>query len=949
MISPKGCVLQSFFVGCLLRACSVLARTATEVVGECPADEEVSQTALPVVLLQTRLEARVAVVHDSALAKKSGLDGTTLSTVLLVVLIWLVIGFAFASCVFSSYSVSVADSKLSSRKTTSERQTSPQSSGHAWQHWYFNFFYANKNKEFGRRSEHAFRGAFMFGIYALPFFIPPPWRPTVLQNFIESGVYSSFIGQQILFNYQRTVGETIISGWQTACGTLLAFLTIFTLFGFFPTGVANDTTGHVYVIGVLSGSALVLSMLWLNFPVKVTIFCLARFSEYWMEFLNPDPLAAAQYSVGFQINWNGTAMKAFMATVVGGFLALTANMFPYPELSLSLAEEDCCEAIALLKNSWLMFFDFMKQPRKREDMLNMMQRELFQITAHIDDCNNRITSTWWETFGIKWRKRKRLLIAELNNSNRKMQSQLLGAVQCVMADEAFAEKHVEFIHRVQEEIEPLIVSVGETMYWTAKSLHLTTPAGELHRSIQKTRSKIDSVTKAFHGAKAALAIPNVDDDFLEDHVFCRSLCIFGRISCDTAVSFLEYEEGRALEIEKSIYNGPDIFSVFSLKAISQLSHIKFAARQTVSYFFVFLCGYFGLRDELFSRYNYTLPVTLALLISHGTGIQLKKNLMRLEGVVLGTAVGTLFHIFVDQCSIWNCLIAITITTVWIWLMLLGHFSGQEHAYLCFLLALFGQNQLVKPCSPDGSQDAINLTESVFTVVTTIMIMTVVDAVLPTRPGSHFATEALETAWTDMTDTFQHLFDPESHVQNYVLAEARLSVAILEARSLEMVAAEEPRLWKTPWRHKSFAECLKSLRLLRATMYSVGDSLSRRGLQEYPSDKAFKAILKMPQMQALMKIVLEEIEFQKELNQVFLHEVSTTCEKLAAATQQQIDDFRLHKGAVALASRVSLQDIPPDPSQSLEFDCAANVSHIISCFYSMRNVMMHLKGIIVFNG
>merc|ERR1719272_1600782 len=88
------------------------------------------------------------------------------------------------------------------------------------------------------------------------------------------------------------------------------------MLGFYPNGVANDTDGHVYKVGILCGTLFFATVIWLNLSMKFKIFALLRFSEYLMAFLNPTAKVADTYSVGFEINFGGTAMKAFVATFV---------------------------------------------------------------------------------------------------------------------------------------------------------------------------------------------------------------------------------------------------------------------------------------------------------------------------------------------------------------------------------------------------------------------------------------------------------------------------------------------------------------------------------------------------------------------------------------------------------------------------------------------------------
>lgn len=822
---------------------------------------------------------------------------------------------------------------------------------------YDRFFLKHRNYQFGSQSERAFRAACIFGLYALPFNIPKGYLP-VTDYLIDLGVYSKFIGQQILFNYQDTIGATIRSAAELMIGTFIAVLTIFLMLGFYPDGVAKDIDGHVYKFGIMCGFFYFLGVIWLNFPMKLKIFCLLRFSEYLMDFLNPSANVAETYSVGFHFKLHGTAAKAFVGAFAGSVLALLACLLPCPHLAIVEAEKESFKTIGLLKECWTTFYDFMKQPLKRPDMMSKMTRELFAIKLSIDACENKIKTSWWECLGIGHRQRKRKLLTALNKSSMEMYLSLLGAFQCVTADDTFHEQHEAIMGRL-DVIGSLIGCAGETMYFTCKCIAMPEPPLEsLESSVQATRHAIGSVTKNFLETKRDLRLPAVCAELLEEHVFCRLLCVFGRKTSELAKSVGEACGGDLSLAERSVtntysrsgltpntmpttYTGPDIFSVFDPRVIYSFDHMQLSGRLSVTFAVGFAVAYFGV-GEVLAPYNKLIPTTMALLIAKGKGLQLTKNLMRLQGVVLGMAVGMLLHAFVGGCSLWSCTYATSSLMLWIWIAKLGHNSGKDYAYLCFLLALFGQNEMVVPCSK-GFDPADADFKVVFGVVAAIAIMTLVDMLAPIKPASQEAAETVETTWKGIAGAVDAAFKPHSHRDD---RKGELLKLINTSYALSEAAALEPRFWKTPWREQTFLKCLETLRLIRASLHSVEDCTEFSA----GAHSDFGDLLGMDSLTGLLNHLQAKLESQQGLMKIFLHEETTYMPALdppcAVLKSGEIEFAALMVECAAEASRKALK---VDPSESLEYDGATRFSHIIACLDCMRFALNHFQSIAVLNG
>jgi hypothetical protein len=336
---------------------------------------------------------------------------------------------------------------------------------------------------------------------------------------------------------------------------------------------------------------------------------------------------------------------------------------------------------------------------------------------------------------------------------------------------------------------------------------------------------------------------------------------------------------------------------------------------------------------------------MALLISPGRGLQLVKNMMRLQGVVLGTAIGALTHAFFVQCSLMSSLGSVTVVSAWIWLNLIGFFMNREFSYLCFVLALFGQNKMVVPC---GNADATHFT-MVFEVVITIGIMTVVDMLTPTQTAADIAATTVETAWSKVTNLFEYVVDPNPlksfTSQKSTDRRAEIRQLITQAMDVGNDATAEPRFAKVAWRTNSYNLAVSMIRLMNASLISVEDLLET-------NEKVSKMIVKLPSFQKLVELIRKEMSDIRNLLVVFRHEKSHHIPQLACA-HKFADTAEHAEVAREFAQDISRlqEELAPDPKkpESLEYDPATNVCQIVACLDSMRNAMANFHSTVLLNG
>jgi len=835
---------------------------------------------------------------------------------------------------------------------------------------YRRFFFIEHNYYFAEISERAFRGAVVFVLYALPFYVPAGTFP-LFDGVIANGVYSSFIGQQILFNYRPTFGKTLSTAAQLLAGTCIAVFVTFMMFGFFPQGVAADQNGEIYRAGITTGVCLVLFMLWMNFPVRVTIFCLVRFASYWMDFLDPEN-AGAGYSVGFVMRFDGTAMKAITGSLVGSLLALMANLLPFHELSLVKAECECFHALGRIKEGWMDFTEFMHARKKSGYMMHKMQRELFTVKTHIDKCQEHLQAAWWECFGLGRRQHTRARVTTLIKIVTTMYVQLLGAIQCCGADEEWGKLHDDFMARI--DTTTLIEATSRLMYLVCQ--HVREPMGGLERPSEATQDAILGLSKQVQQAKRDLAISPIDVSLAGPHAFARSICGFGRLSCEAAKLLDQEIEDDTVMITD--YNGPDFFSVFDMKKITSFRHMEVAARLSATFFLTFIVGYVGYGDIIIAK-NALLTTTFAMLISRGSGLQLNKNLVRLQGVVLGTAVGLMIHAFVATCDLMSSIGAMATLFVWVWLNLIGHFSDKEFSYLCFLLALFGQSEMVVPCSDAGYDPARADFHTIYAVIASIAIMILVDMLSPAPTASQKAQECLDRSWSTITKAFTDVLTHEADTRVHPHTK-QIHDLIFEADKHGKEAEQEPRFWKMPWREQSFHRCIATLRLLRTTLYTIegcmvpvdytiarkeGFGFKRRVSQQdtrldlaladaitprTQENSIFSELVEMDSMKKILEIVQSFMKSQEALMKIFVHDTSHDAKELEYFHDKEVKfEEDLHEAVLAFARLANTKYKPSGQEISLESETTARLSTILAGFESMAIAMSRFQSALILNG
>eukprot|EP00928_Gymnodinium_smaydae_P014266 TRINITY_DN15199_c0_g1_i2.p1 TRINITY_DN15199_c0_g1~~TRINITY_DN15199_c0_g1_i2.p1 ORF type:complete len:893 (-),score=191.68 TRINITY_DN15199_c0_g1_i2:85-2763(-) len=182
-----------------------------------------------------------------------------------------------------------------------------------------------------------------------------------------------------------------------------------------------------------------------------------------------------------------------------------------------------------------------------------------------------------------------------------------------------------------------------------------------------------------------------------------------------------------------LYSLVDPAQLFSLK------HLLFVVRQSIT-----ICVCFVLCTRFYD-YTPTMVTTICLLVTEGyKGAMLKKNIGRLQGVVLGTVFPHLFYDWFNTCSETSAVALAFVLFFYEWMALFVYFSSKDAGYIAVLVAGFGANAMCQGCGRQGLRSS-SLYDTIEQNAMGIAILTAVDLVFASRRASDVGNKVMYNA------------------------------------------------------------------------------------------------------------------------------------------------------------------------------------------------------------
>jgi len=388
-------------------------------------------------------------------------------------------------------------------------------------------------------------------------------------------------------------------------------------------------------------------------------------------------------------------------------------------------------------------------------------------------------------------------------------------------------------------------------------------------------------------------------------------------------------------------------------------HINFAIRNWISVCIAFYLGYSSILDfeavldpSGIPKYQYNAAIasTMAVLFSKGLGSPITKNLSRLQGVILGTAIGSLIYLIIGvTCGPVQTIGMVLVLFIMVNFTFFLYMNSKENSYLAFLLVYYSTGRMIQGC---GLKDSLSLGTVVLNLLITIIVMTIVDTIFQKGTASELAVNALMKGWADLKSQISDLHDPAK--DTIVFKTSEMKNHLLLAQALGGFADQEPRWSKTAWRAGTFNKSIAAAINVRYIL--TGMYLAAAGGDCAPGSQKgakLKAALQLEKFFEMACRPIKRIDQTTALLCILSHETEQACVEYDAAEAEVMKTFRRPYGklldeVIDMANK-DVNIMIADMSDSLETDHAAQICYQLAAIDALINVVRDLEGEIIFEG
>lgn len=708
----------------------------------------------------------------------------------------------------------------------------------AWQ----KFFKYDKNQEFSKDYEVAFRAALTVVVMAIPFLLPKTSDGDEADRIARSmrrGYYSSVSVAFFLFSYYKDLGNTVNLAVSGSFGVAMAAWAIWILYGVFPNSYTHESPDWLWYTAASYGGIFVFIMLWLNLNTNACIFAVTSFVWYLMAFLNPEQTSPG-FAKGFEIKFDGVAGKEFVASLIGGSLACVVMCFPYKILAIDKAVMSAKGGAISVVTGWRAMTSFAIGESSNEFYGAQIKHDISKIRILIDTVAGNKDLAWWECFGFGKVQRQREMMEHMPQFLNDIHDSLFAVYNiCVLESDAsdmvrnlkpYIDELLDGIDEVLNDLfavieagdfdEPTRIRLRELCRPDENDIIRDTDQRSLYQLVINFSAQF---RKEFLKEQQKMNGNHFHVDLLSEHAYSLSICHLGRQVADygNKVAGKRVWEG----------NGADGFmawkSVFLLFDESVLyrdqDHISFVVRNWITICACFLIGYGNLTDfgaaEPKNQYKAGLASIAGVLLSKGLGSPMSKNLARLQGLIMGAALGWLLYSLVGtEC--WTTILGLPIPLAsisvsvtlffFVWTTFFFYMNSSVNAYVAFLLMYKSTMQLIVGCGVGIGN--VRLKPIIIELMITIFIMSVVDAFFEKQPATKLAAAELKEACKVISSQIIHLFDADKSTAP--IGGGKLIYHLNKAEAYASFAESEPRWHKTAWRQDTFTSVLATCREIR---------------------------------------------------------------------------------------------------------------------------------------
>merc|ERR1719503_4314 len=335
------------------------------------------------------------------------------------------------------------------------------------------------------------------------------------------------------------------------------------------------------------------------------------------------------------IFWMINVWGALCCAASGCCIAIVASCLPTPLLATYKMNDTGKFLVRKLHSVWGDFIEYYTGEEKNPYSQNVLGKDLASLQSAAGTLSPFITSAYYECMGMGAPHRRRMMMKVLDS----YLSECFNRLSCVLSaclSEEFDDTHDALMKRVRASMTDAIDKVGGLLSvcedriiacgWDDESKSV---AETLKADLNKT---IDEMTKQFLKASKEMDLYKVSDSIAGEFLVGSNLCCWARLTC----KFCDDLQGE-LPSEKTDWTaGGGFLGVFAPGINNTPENLNYVLRGWVSVMFAFYIGFNGVAGKMVKNYSGALAA----------------NLMRLQGVVLGTVIGQVAYALLAWCVWW---------------------------------------------------------------------------------------------------------------------------------------------------------------------------------------------------------------------------------------------------------------------------------------------------------
>eukprot|EP00928_Gymnodinium_smaydae_P046398 TRINITY_DN30907_c0_g1_i1.p1 TRINITY_DN30907_c0_g1~~TRINITY_DN30907_c0_g1_i1.p1 ORF type:complete len:924 (-),score=208.05 TRINITY_DN30907_c0_g1_i1:176-2947(-) len=612
-------------------------------------------------------------------------------------------------------------------------------------------------------------------------------KPDVWCGVLAGKVFEYWPGVVVAVFFQATssTGSTVRSCFNGVVGTFLACFNIFVLTQFYSQGARSPN----YEEWICWVDVVVITMgyLYLNTLFEsITRMGLLFHLSMMMNFMNPSKgVQLGTWSVGIPgiiLHWDDEVILNIATAMIGSIISIIPTLMGKKRLNISHAEEDANTIVQALDTIWddsIVYFGGSKTTGKK----NQIAKKFDLLQGGVSRIQSDLDNAWWETFGVGRRAHVRDLYKFFSSTAKELNDELHCMLTSITAMK-FSDRHVKFAADLKTTLQELEEKAVGLLALCVSCCSDGVVTLEEQEEIEKG---VERITKLQHSLLEELDGAAHTEELLSSELGSATTFVYAVSASVRRVTEFAHLLPRAVKKESFCSSMTDVFthkvlSIFDPKVVFDGEHMLVATANFVPIMITFVMGYY-LDDSVFTPFNASMAVNLALLFKFERVATFHLNLQRLLGVTLGLVLPKLVMAFVQMWSCEDIMRTVTqasMVFVYFFIFAYGTYTSPQWSFVFCIIGGSG-GSLMEPCRDENFSIEYSAGyRSIAMVTIAVFIRMISDSIILQKKPREFATSEMRTLLRALEEALAAFLRGDLAAATQSTAAAKTSLASCES-------------------------------------------------------------------------------------------------------------------------------------------------------------------------